>query len=128
MYSFSVCLKEAKARSITSELEKIASTVQGECFMNVVADSSTVAMFICDSERSADNFIGELKNLFPARRCFSDLRTSPVHAAADVRAASVGKVLNLIAENGKLVLPAGQQVFAVDFEDDSEPNFKVYCR
>lgn len=128
MYTFSVSLKEAKARPITSELDKAAELTLGECILNVTSDRSTVALFVCESERSADYLAAELKNLFPARKCFNDLRTSPVHIVSDIRAAVVGKTLSLISDNSKLVLPAGQQVFAVDFEDDSEPSFKVYCR
>ena len=128
MYSFSISLKEAQARPITTELDKAAELSTGECLLNVTSDRSTVALFVCESERSANYLVAELKNLFPARKCFNDLRTSPVHVASDIRAAAVGKALSLISDNGKLVLPNGQQVFAVDFEDDSEPNFTVCCR
>jgi len=128
MKQFSVDLKEAVAADITDLLQTAIGEMDGERLVGIMADSPVTALFVGEKDLATCELATQLQGLFPARGAYKHYRTSPVHYAADLRAALTGKSLTLLYADGRLLLPGKQRVFAVNFEMSAPVTFYVTAR
>ena len=128
MKFFSADLAEGIAADITDQLNAVASEFPDAKTTILMSGSPTTGLFIADKHLAGGDLAVEMRRTLPARHSFLNQKTSPLHLAADLRAAITGKVLTLMCKDGKIFLPCHQRVFAINYETSASVEFSVVVR
>lgn len=125
MKHFSVNLRETVAADITDILQNVLGETAGEHLVCVMADNPVTGLFIGEENLATCELATQMQGLIPAKAVYKDYHVSPMHYASDLRAALTGKSLSLLYADGKLLLPKGQRVLAVNYERSAPVTFFV---
>ena len=112
--------------------DNISTTVKeskiqdGVCVINVLDEKASVIIALKNKKSIQNDIINELERMVAPRVNFNS-EEDPVHTAATVKSSLVKSSLDLIIQDGALVLAENQSIFLTDYVGERTLNYIVTC-